>query len=146
MTTPAGVPNPALRAHATGGFHLGLGRTHVAALVLLDTELRHHARISASSSAGGRGRNAWSNVIVGMRGLEDRGLIRWTKRGRRDDGKLWTTDEVFELTNAGKAVIVLLLEAGIYQEYAGQLPARDEWWDEREPGQRWTAPTDEAAA
>lgn len=140
--------NEELRAHVTRvGFDLTLGKTHIAALVWLE-ELRAvgwdagklaDTRISNNRQAH---RLGFSHFVIGMRGLEDRGLlthdvqtreqqIAWSRKHpvrRLDNGSLTVphNPRVWKLTKAGRAVVSLLKESGIYDEYADVLRPVDE--------------------
>lgn len=113
--------NEQLRQHVTRvGFDLTLGKTHVAALVLLDDAIRRKNWVA------GRNRDpAFRFHVTGVHGLEDRGLVvhhydeRYGSKGR-----LHAKDEPgrhFTITKAGRLVIDLLKEAGIWDEYAAPL-------------------------
>lgn len=116
--------NPGLRDHVTRvGFNLSLGRTHIAALVELDISLQRDEYINTVHSAKAY-RFAFRNDIVGRQGLEDRGLIIHHSDAHPEPGENFIPRRrLFTITEAGKAVITLLKEAGIYQEYAAALPA-----------------------
>lgn len=132
-----------LRAHVTRtGFDLSLGKTHIAALVWLE-ELRRHKWESTNfrrPSKGSMGR-AFNNFVSGMRGLQDRGLVehhydrdralafgRTNPTRRREDGVLQIKHDpkTWKITKAGKLVIGLLKESGLYDEYADQIRPEDE--------------------
>lgn len=107
------MSNELLREHVTStGFALTLGKTHVASLVMLDTAITH----KSSSVDLLRGRN---NFVSGIHGCIDRGLVehhyqaKWQNRPGNHLGRHYS------ITKAGRLVIALLKEAGLYQEYAG---------------------------
>jgi len=111
--------NEELRQHVTRvGFNLTLGKTHIAALVYLDYCIRHRTYVRMSGQP-------WSWFASGAQGLGVRGLIthcydpRWppTRPGSHF-GRHYT------ITKAGRQVIALLKEAGIWQEYEAALPVR----------------------
>jgi len=140
MTAVNGVVNEALRAHVTSAkFVLTLGGTHIAALVSVvarladdrttDEMLRDYRAGKGplrdiDPPAGHPLRRAFRNP--GMNGLIERGLLIHTmpyaRNGRRgNDTNDWRPSEIWTITPAGQAVITLLREAGIWQEYAGAL-------------------------
>lgn len=109
--------NELLYAHVTRvGFDLTLGRTHIAALVYIDHAIR------TNHQPYHRGRSIFSNYHTGAVGLISRGLVehhytidKETGRGAKLFRKHYT------ITTAGKLVISLLKEAGVWEEYAGQI-------------------------
>lgn len=119
-----GGPNDLLRAHVTRvGFDLSMGKTHIAALVYLNECLRQKRYIPHNRTTvldPGRYR-AFSHFASGIGGCCERGLVlhhyRADKKGK-NDGLKWH----YTITRAGRLVIDLLKEAGIYQEYADALP------------------------
>lgn len=111
--------NERLRAHVTRvGFDLSLGRTHIAALVLVAEGWAKNRYINTA----GTGRNLWSWFVPGVRGCEDRGLTWHNDPGPVGDKK--PPNQIYGLTPAGKLVVALLKEAGIYDEYVDALPQR----------------------
>lgn len=109
--------NGALRAHVTRvGFDLTLGKTHIAALVYLNESIRQRRYIR---TGGDQRRFGFSHFATGIHGCEDRGLVihHWRPE-KKNEGLKWH----YTITKAGKLVISLLQEAGIYQEYADALP------------------------
>lgn len=111
--------NDLLRAHVTRvGFDLSLGKTHIAALVYLNECIKQRRYIQ-SNHASQWSRRAFANFATGMHGCQDRGLVihHWNPK-HKNDGLKWH----YTITKAGKIVIALLSEAGIYQEYADALP------------------------
>jgi hypothetical protein len=120
MSEPA--PNEELRAHVTSvGFALTLGKTHIASLVQLDRMLAENRHLWA------RGRDMF---IPGVLGLERRGLVVHTmppppEARRRKNGTLREVSvrRIWRITRAGRLVLGLLKEAGLYDEYAGRLHA-----------------------
>jgi hypothetical protein len=126
------VPNLALREHVTRvGFDLALGKTHVAALVTIDTELKYGQNADWRKLG-----KLWQSDIIARRGLVARGLIvthrdleyerrhkHWSAgNGRYVWDASWPHDvhprERYTVTVAGRAVCVLLEEAGLYEEIA----------------------------
>lgn len=126
--------NAALRGHVTQvGFHLTLGKTHIAALVYLDAMLRQN-QASLDPQTGALNNDTvnrpsfapWNQFATGFRGLEDRGLARHIEDLEREPGEnvlAMRPTRIWEITPAGRLVIGLLSEAGIYQEYAAAFPA-----------------------
>jgi hypothetical protein len=113
-------PNDLLRAHVTRvGFDLSLGTTHIAALVYLAECIRQRRYIAANRVVDLSRRRAFSHFASGMAGCMERGLVvhHYDER-HRDGGLKWH----YTITKAGRLVIDLLREAGIYQEYADALP------------------------
>ena len=129
--------NEQLRAHVTRvGFDLTLPRSAIAALAWIE-ELRKErwdsADIDLRLPASHPLCRAFGHFITGARALEERGLLehRWDPvkeraRGPRswqdEDGK-WHHDHrgVWRITRAGRLVIGLLQEAGLYEEYAAAV-------------------------
>lgn len=111
--------NALLREHVTRvGFDLTLGKTHIAALVYLNESITQKRYINSNKSERWAQR-AFAHFASGMHGCEDRGLvIHHYRSDKRDDGLRWH----YTITKAGKLVVALLQEAGIYQEYADALP------------------------
>lgn len=114
--------NEPLRAHVTRvGFDLTLGRSHIAALVYLNESLNHggdyHYRFADIAPDKRRLFNLWA---PGIGGCITRGLVlhHYDER-HRDEGLGWH----YTLTRAGSLVVDLLRECGLYDEYAGALPA-----------------------
>lgn len=116
--------NDALREHVTGaGFVLTLGKTHIQSMVELEWRMR-------ASERGHDPRDPGSTIgplnrffVPAAGGLQSRGLV-WhdlrydgTRPKRRPLHKEWG------FTKAGELVRDLLVEAGIWQEYAATLPA-----------------------
>ena len=128
--------NEPLRAHVTRvGFDLSLGRTHVAALVWIDITIKldrggpwsrpaeRHPRRNYQHHLG----HAHANFKGGMHGLQDRGLVVWTDprtiklpRGMQNFSEL-PARRIWRITPAGRLVIGLLKESGLYEEYAAAL-------------------------
>lgn len=121
--------NDALRAHVTRvGFDLTLGKSHIATLVWIDQMLKQRRHIRTTNA--GSYRRAFSNSAVGSHGLQDRGLIEhttpdykgWRAKGHSTDS--YPVNRIWKITKAGRLVIALLKEAGIYDEYLDAMPAR----------------------
>lgn len=112
--------NDLLRSHVTRvGFDLSLGKTHIAALVMLNESIKQRRYISDRGITDRAVRRAFTHFASGMHGCEERGLvIHHYNPARRNGGLKWH----YTITKAGKLVIALLAEAGIYQEYADALP------------------------
>lgn len=117
--------NEQLRSHVTRiGFQLSLGKTHIAALVLIDAETRQRCRIRMNGGP-------WNWFATGAHGLIDRGMVihhpplpieRQTRAMRERRGKWGHLGGYYEITKAGRLTINLLKEAGIWQEYENALP------------------------
>lgn len=117
------APNEALRAHVSRvRFDLSLAKSHVAALVYVDVMIR-------TSRAQGRGAyinsrhatdhaRAFSHFTTGTRGLIERGLIEHSYQGPHKP-----FHRHYRITRAGRLVIGLLREAGMWAEYEAALPA-----------------------
>lgn len=130
--------NELLRAHVTSAkFVLTLGATHIAALARIVADIadnRSTDEMLKDYRAGGSLRDPDPPIghplrpafrAPGMGGLISRGLVTHTMpyprlKGRSDAGD-WRPSEIWHITEAGHAVITLLREAGIWQEYAGAL-------------------------
>ena len=100
--------NELLREHVLRTrFELTLTKTQITALVELD-----------AWTGRGAPYPTWIHFrgLPGMQGLERRGLVAplWDFRGPEPDG--------FTITRAGKLVVELLKESGIYQHYATVVP------------------------
>lgn len=127
----ADAPNEALRAHVTRvGFDMSLGKTHIASLVYLN-ECLAQRRYIASHHASGPLAKAFSWFATGMHGCEDRGLVVHHYQSTRDlppkervQAERQGLKRHYTITKAGRLVINLLKEAGIYQEYAEALPRK----------------------
>jgi hypothetical protein len=130
----SGPVNEFLREHVTRvGFDLSLGRSHVAALVWIDFAIKldrggswNEDRRPRRNYSHGLGR-AHAHFKTGMNGLQDRGLVVWTDprtiklpRGVERWGEL-PARRIWRITAAGRLVIGLLREAGLYEEYAAAL-------------------------
>lgn len=122
--------NESLREHVTSvGFNLSLGKTHIAALVKTDIELK--ANLSTTEylqryGAGPREPRVFNLFATGNSGLIQRGLLEHIAESRRKPGERYgdmKPRRIWRITPAGRLVINLLKEAGIYQEYAAMLPA-----------------------
>lgn len=126
------IRNQALRDHTTSAtFVLTLGSSHIAALVMIDHRLRTNLTMDEDIeqyrkngpqpgdirvlSNGTYGR-AFS--LNGQPGLIRRGLITHTY----PTGQGWRPSDIWTITPAGRLVINLLDEAGIWQEYGGVPP------------------------
>lgn len=127
------MSNDALRAHLTRiGFDLSLAKSHVAALVFLNEVGARRWDFAAVNAprlrVSGYGR-AHSNFGLGSRGLQERGLIThdWSEgedlqRHTQDaDGTWHLYSKRWTITKAGRLVVDLLKEAGIYQDFARDL-------------------------
>jgi|SRR5581483_6085143 len=122
MSEPAQAPavNQVFRSYVTGcAFRLDLGKTLIEALVHIDWVLR-------LEQAGGHRLNRDTYVrspsmfATGAPGLQRRGLIWHQYDGSRVDNRPFS--DFYGITAAGKLVIALLKEAGIWDEYAALYP------------------------
>lgn len=129
MTHIGDYPNPLLRGHVTRvGFDLSLGKTHIAALVYLNECLTQRRYIKSNDSEGPH-RRTFAHFATGMHGCCDRGLVihhyretRTLPPKERQKAEAQGLKRHYTITKAGRLVIDLLREAGIYQEYADSLP------------------------
>lgn len=119
--------NDLLRAHVTRvGFDLSLGHTHVAALVELDLAFKNKGRrphVNVDRSIHGIA-DMW---ITAVQGCERRGLVahHYNDRAakRAQDRDVFDLRPHYTITPAGRLVLALLKEAGLYEEYARGLVA-----------------------
>lgn len=117
--------NQKLRDHVTSAkFVLALGPTHIAALAWLEWELRYDLAPEARHAMWGKGPygTPWNRMVPGQQGVYDRGLavhFPFTGPGPVDNRP---ASERWQITPAGQAVIFLLKEAGVWDEYACLLP------------------------
>ena len=101
--------NEALREHVTRvGFNLTLGKTHVQTLVVLDIALK------ANRHWHDRGRNLF---VPAVQGLERRGLVEHTYPSKSG----LPVRRIWRITKAGRFVLGLLKESGLYDEYAATV-------------------------
>lgn len=120
--------NELLREHVLRtGFNLVLTKTQIAALVELDAAIgreQWYRREDLSPT--------WQAFhalfISGIKGLQNRGLIRHTFHENKPKypdypAQSMPISAAYEITGAGKLVIGLLREAGIYQHYQAAMPA-----------------------
>lgn len=115
------MTNDLLRSHVTGAaFHLTLGKTHIAALVHLEEVLAFEETCGLAVSRRGGPRHVHlGNFVTGASGLVARGLVHHDDPygpGVRHDDKPFA--EFWQITTAGRLVLQLLREAGVWQEYA----------------------------
>jgi hypothetical protein len=118
--------NTALREHVTGTtFVLTLRKTQIAALVWLDVELADDRTFTEQLASDQpflrpRGR-VWSLFVPGVNGLISRGLVEHIIPDHYRRPGVSTADlkpsQVWRITPAGKLVVGLLKEAGIWQEH-----------------------------
>jgi hypothetical protein len=128
--------NPALRAHVTRvGFDLQLAKSHIAALVYLNEIGARRWDFCAVNSprlrVSGYGR-AFSMFSTGAIGLQIRGLVTHDSAVSYDervsfdgDGIQHLYSKAWTITRAGRLVIDLLKEAGLYDEFAAELTYTD---------------------
>jgi hypothetical protein len=122
--------NENLREHVTNvGFSLTLGKTHIAALVRIDLQLKENLSTLEhldKFDASPRWPHIFNYFVQGQSGLIERGLIQHIIDIRRRPGESVSAmrpRRIWRITPAGRLVINLLKEAGIYQEYAAMWPA-----------------------
>jgi len=114
----------ALREWTRGtSFVLAMGRTQVAALVALDASAN---RALTGSKSGwfliGHGHRILKNFVTAVRGLQDRGLVKF---GGLTDFRGRSTKDQFAVTEAGEHVLALLHISGVYQELLADFEASD---------------------
>lgn len=129
LPAQAAVVNDALRAHVTRvGFDLTLGKTHIATLVWIDQLLKAHPTEQADRRFYGGMHPAFRWHATGSHGLIDRGLVEFTHVDtiRKRPGQHVPARRIWKITKAGRLVINLLKETGIYQEYEQLIPLRTE--------------------
>jgi hypothetical protein len=143
----AEVPNPLLRAHATGGFSLTLGTTHIAAMVYVDYTIRskvpsvmdliNEPDRSFLLTSSLPHKAPWSHYVPGIRGVLGRGLLiesaAWLQARRKHEMREaalgrniamhFPTWRMYRFTKAGVMARGLLQECGVWQEFAEQLAA-----------------------
>lgn len=115
------MTNDLLRSHVTGAaFHLTLGKTHIAALVHLEERLasdlnawEHIKRPRSTTPHLG-------NFTSGASGLIARGLVTHTYPASNAHWADEPFSTFWQITPAGRLVLELLREAGIWDEYATQ--------------------------
>lgn len=111
------MTNDMLRAHVTGtAFHLTLGKTHIAALVHLEEVIG--AELTSGQAVRRRKPPGLGNFVGGAAGLVARGLVTHVMPL---DGEIVNNKpfaEFWQITPAGRLVLALLREAGVWQEYA----------------------------
>lgn len=131
------MTNEALREHVTStGFALTLGKTHIAELVRMDLELAaevmvdgrqlgklHRCDMTARHALGARGLivHVWEENKDQYQRPETDWAGRPTGRMVRDHDKYAPPGKIWNITRAGRLVIELLQESGLYSEYAGPL-------------------------
>jgi len=113
------MTNDMLRSHVTGiAFNLTLGKTHIAALVHLEEVLAHELTHGVASRSQLPRNPNLGNFTTGASGLIARGLVTH----QMPPARVYIGDKPFsdfwQITVAGRLVLDLLREAGIYQEYA----------------------------
>jgi hypothetical protein len=121
--------NELLREHVLRtGFSLVLTKTQIAAMVQLDAAIERGKFVRRDEMAP-----TWlafhGTFIGGVQGLERRGLVRHTFHQNKHKypeypAQHMPASEAYEITEAGRLVIGLLREAGIYQHYATAMPAQ----------------------
>jgi hypothetical protein len=120
--------NEALRAHVTSvRFVLSLGRTHIASLVWLDLWITvgRDGPLPDRRDIAPPMRRTFDFFVPGADGLMARGLVEHHRfLGKAPDTR--PMGEVWEITPAGRHVIGLLRESGIWAEYVAALPPAPE--------------------
>lgn len=131
--------NELLREHVTStGFHLHLGKTHIAQLVELDIDLRRNMTYKEYVDAGLYvvPHNVFRTFSVSMGGLVRRGLVEHILPAKYRQPGVSTQGlrkrRIWRITPAGRLVVKLLQEVGIYQEYAALLPTPKTAGDDRD--------------
>lgn len=128
--------NESFRSHVTSGkFVLTLGSSHIAALVWIEQQLRRDRSLEEELSSGHIARRdpemghplrrAFRSPGTG--GIISRGLVihtdpRYHEGAPADEWTRRKPSEFWTITPAGWAVVTLLVEAGIWQEYSDALP------------------------
>lgn len=108
--------NEALRGHVTRtGFDLSLGKSHIAALIIID--LQENFPTAESISEASSGRSILSSFVSASHGLQERGLVWWNYIPHSNQDPR----AIRGLTTAGKLVLGLLKESGLYDEYFKEL-------------------------
>lgn len=127
-----GARNEALRAHVTGtAFNLTLGKTHIAALVHLEEKLAADRTTNQELAAIRAGQPRppkpvhLGNFTTGAAGLIARGLVVHSYVPPRVDISDWAPSTIWQITPAGRLVLELLRECGIWQEYAANPAAEN---------------------
>ena len=129
--------NESLRAHVTRvGFDLTLAKSAIAALVYIDQVLRNKRdALAVEEPRTGPMRRTFALFAGGARSLIERGLITHTMPAKGDAARAYVKDanevphyywdeDTYQITEAGRLVIGLLHETGIYEEYARHLQIR----------------------
>jgi hypothetical protein len=136
--------NEPLRDYVTGTtFHLSLGKTHIAALIELEHKLKKNQTFKEDIDSGEHRRihhlpRVFRLYVPGTTGLIQRGLVQHILPDEYRNQPRSTLDlrprRIWRITSAGRLVIKLLQEAGVYDEYAQhfQDPVTTET-DESEP-------------
>lgn len=132
------MTNEALRQHVTRvGFDLTLAKSAIAALVSIDQVLKHDRdRLAVEAPRTGPHARAHALFATGTRALIERGLLRH-QMPKTPANRAYVQDAdgtahfywdpgTFRITRAGRLVIGLLHETGIYDEYARHLQIRGE--------------------
>ena len=131
------APNESLRAHVTRvGFDLTLAKSAIAALVYIDQVLRNKRdALAVEEPRTGPMRRTFRLFAGGAQSLIERGLIRHTMPAKGAGSRSYSVDadgvphfywdvKTYRITRAGRLVIGLLHETGIYEEYAQHLQIR----------------------
>jgi hypothetical protein len=115
--------NAALRDHVTGSaFSLTLRKTHISTLAYLDWRLAQDK--SANEFCRDGDYVGLPFFVSGVSGLIRRGLVlHFDPYPPRTDTSHAKFSEFYQITEAGRLVIGLLIEAGLWQEAAAAYPA-----------------------
>lgn len=127
--------NQALRAHVTSAqFALVLGSTHIAALVQIDYHLRRNVSIDEDLKSNtiedrdspekrnkdGQHYRAFRHNATGVNGLIRRGLVHHSPpSGESGHWSKTKPEAIWEITDAGRLVIGLLRESGLWEDFGG---------------------------
>jgi hypothetical protein len=114
--------NTALRDHVTGSaFTLTLRKTHISTLAYIDWRLANDTTINEFVTADSY--HTIPHFVAGSNGLIRRGLLLHSyPYPPRTDTSGARFSEFYEITRAGRLLIELLKEAGLWQEYAAAYP------------------------
>lgn len=129
--------NESLRAHVTRvGFDLTLAKSAIAALVYIDQVLRNKRdSLAVTEPRHGPYGRAYAMFASGAKSLIERGLLVHKMPAPGLGSRAYQKDEhgvphfywdasTYRITKAGRYVIGLLHETGIYEEYARHLQIR----------------------
>lgn len=114
--------NAALRDHVTGAaFTLTLRKTHISTLAYIDWRLTYDTTIDEFVKYD---YVTVPHFISGTEGLIRRGLLlHFDPYPPRTNTSHARFSEFYQITDAGRLVIGLLKEAGLWQEHAAAFPS-----------------------